>query len=102
MKILSNKKKNKREKKMGMVDEWSEMNLKKKEEEIDEICVKRGKTKWKLEDFGWKWMKIEKKYEVRSEVGHGGLEWENGDDDSECREEDEVVRESRGALWSKI
>ena len=49
MKKLSKKKKNKREKKMGMVDEWSEINLKKtKKEEIKFV----GKEK-RLSERGW-------------------------------------------------
>jgi len=46
-------------------------------------------------------MKIEKKYEVRNEVGYGGLERENGGREGGCHEEDEVVRESEEAPRSK-
>ena len=67
MKILSKEKKNKREKKMGMVDEWSEMSLKKK-------MKKEMKFVWKNKRWSEKgcfWVKIGEnlwRNEVRIEV----------------------------------
>ena len=51
MKKLSKKKKNKREKKMGVVDEWSEMNLKKKKKKKMKFM---GKEK-RLSEREWFW-----------------------------------------------
>jgi len=54
MKKLSKKKKNKREKKIGIVDKWSEVNLKKKKKMIMKFM---GKEK-RLIGREWFWVKL--------------------------------------------
>jgi len=75
MKILSKKKKNKREKKIGMVDDWSEMSLKK-------MMKKEMKFVWKkkrLSEKGCFWLKMGENLKSGKNGGCscGGLEREN-------------------------
>ena len=72
MKKLSKKEENKRGKKMGMVDEWSEMSLKRRRRKEMKFM---GKEK-RLSERGrfWvKWVKMEKKWGKIEGVSYEGF-----------------------------
>ena len=63
---------------MSIVDEWSEMSLKKKKKKTDEIYGEREKIEWKgmiLGENEWKWRRNEEWLKV---LVMEGLERENG------------------------
>ena len=63
---------------MGVLDEWSEMSLKKKKKKKEMKFVWKEERLSEKNEFGWKWVEIEKKWGKNEHCSCGGLERENG------------------------